>query len=671
MTVPNQVQRRVVASQCPLDCPDSCSLDVTLEHGRVVALEGNERNPTTAGFICDKVRAFPRYLEHETRLRHPMIRTGAKGAGEFRQASWDEALERIVAELTTARESAGGESILPLSYGGSNGSLTQDTADLALFRRLGASHLLRTVCAAPTGHAAQGLYGRMPGVAYADYEAAELIVVWGANSQASGIHLVPHIKRARARGTKLVVVDPRRTKLARQADLHLAPRPGTDLPLALAVARWLFENGRADVAFLTEHAAEVELFRERAEPWSLVRAAAECGLAPTDIEAFARTYADASPAVVRCGWGLERNRNGCAAVASVLALPAVAGKFGLRGGGYTLSNGAAFELGAAVDEQPSTTRMINMNQVGRILDDPPSPPIRVLFVYNNNPLATLPDQERLRRGLAREELFTVVFDQVHTDTVDYADVVLPATTFLEHAELRAGYGSYALQASEPVIAPVGEARPNYAVFGELVRKLGLERPGDDFEPAALTARILAGAAPAVRTAVERDGIAFPTFGTSPVQFVDVRPRTRDGKVHLVPDRLEREAAGGFYAYRSDPATDAHPLALISPATKTTISSTFGQFFEGPMPLALHPDDAAARGIADGDRVRAYNELGELVTIAKLDADLRPGVALFPKGVWCKQTENGRTSNALVPDSLSDVGGGACFNDARIEVEKLR
>ncbi|HVF59956.1 MAG TPA: molybdopterin-dependent oxidoreductase [Thermoanaerobaculia bacterium] len=653
---------------CPLDCPDACGLEVTVDDGRVTKVAAGDAHPFTAGFICSKVARFPRHLYGPERLLHPGRRAGGKGEGRFERLSWDDALDLLAGKLAAVRERSGGEAILPLYYGGSNGLLTQETTDHRLFHRLGASRLERTVCAAPTGRAATGLYGKFPGIALGDVAHARLIVLWGVNPSASGIHLVPVVLDAQAAGATLVVVDPRRTPLAARADLHLAPRPGTDLPLALAVIRWLFAEGRADLAFLAAHATGAEELRRRAEPWTLERAAAACGVPAAAIERFARLYAEASPAVVRCGWGLERNRNGGSAVAAVLALPAVAGKFGVRGGGYTLSNSGAYKMdrerAMAAPEPP--TRRVNMNLVGRVLTNGAEPPVELLFVYNCNPLATLPNQELVRRGLEREDLFTVVFDQVMTDTARYADLVLPATTFLEHAELSRGYGAYVVHRSAPVIAPVGEARGNVEVFADLCRRLGLARPGDaetadELADALLPARLLAE--------LPGPGSALPDCGAAPVQFVDVFPYTPDQKVHLVPEALDREAPEGLYAFRPDPASAAFPLALISPATGRTVSSTFGQLVRAKVPLEINPDDAAPRGIADGDPVRVWNEYGEVRCAARLTRDLKPGVVLLPKGLWSHNTESGTTANALAPDTLADLGGGACFNDARVEVAR--
>jgi anaerobic selenocysteine-containing dehydrogenase len=661
----------VHTSACPLDCPDACSLEVRVEEGRVVKLDGDRRNPLTQGFICSKVRHLPELLYGSDRLLHPQRRVGRKGEGRFERISWDEALDTVATRLAAARDRWGGESILPYRYGGSNGVLTHEAIDARLFRRLGASRLLRTVCAAATTRAALGLYGKMPGVALPDYAAARLIVIWGANPSATGIHLVPVVQEAQRRGARLVVVDPRRTPLAKGADLHLAVRPGGDLPLALAVIRWLFENGAADEAFLAAHATGAEELRRRAAEWTPERAAGPSGVPAATIEAFARLYAESSPAVVRCGWGLERNRNGGSAVAAVLALPAVGGKFGVRGGGYTLSNGGAWSLGseAAIGEPEPPTRAVNMNLLGEALLDYDAPPVAALFVYDSNALATTPDQERVRAGLEREDLFTVVFEQVMTDTALYADVLLPATAFLEHRELARGYGAYVMHRIEPVAEAPGEARPNFAVFLELVRRLGLARPGDVEEEGEYERVVLGNSAEnrAALAGLDAAGIADAPCGPGPVQFGDSFPRTADRRAHLVPADLDREAPFGLYAFQPDPATEAAPLALISPATHRTISSTLGGLRRGRVPLQMHPADAARRGLAEGQRVRVWNAHGEVITRLRLDPDLVEGVVCLPKGLWARHTDNGRTANALAPPTLSDLGGNACFNDARVEV----
>ncbi len=661
-----------VETACPLDCPDGCSLSVSVRDGRIVEIDGGHQNPATRGYICAKVRRFGERVYGDSRVRFPMVRTGPKGSGQFARVPWEEAIEAVALAIERTREATGAESILPFCYGGSNGLLTQDATDMAFFRRLGASRLLRTVCAAPTGAANMGLYGKMPSVSYLDYPHARLIVIWGMNPSASGIHALPFIKEAQRAGALLVVVDPRVTPLARTADLHLAVRPGTDLVVALALHRVLFEEGHADDAFLDAHTTGAEQLRARAAEWTIERAADVAGLDPADLRRLADLYVATSPALIRCGWGVERNRNGGSAVAAILALPAVGGKFGVRGGGYAMSNSASWGFTRPwLDRTPDPpTRAINMNQLGRVLTEPDDRPVNLLFVYNCNPAATMPDQARVLKGLERDDLFTVVFEQVMTDTALLADVVLPATTFLEGYDFSRAYGPISLLLSRPVIDPVGEARANADVFADLGRRLGLFEDDEARGELDTLLTVLNELPPELGEPLRESGAARPPWEGAPVQFVDVLPRTADQKVHLCPPALDREAPLGLYGYQPDPASEQFPLALISPASERTISSTLGELPRPEVKLLLHPADAAARGLEDNDDVRVWNALGEVTCRVQIGAWTRPGTAVLPKGLWRRHTHNGYTANVLAPDSLTDLGGGACFNDARVQVAKV-
>ena len=670
MRRPENWGHSTVRTACPLDCPDSCTLDVTVENGRIVKIDGGDDNPVTRNFICAKVRRFADRVYGEDRLLYPAIRQGAKGHGTFARVTWSEALDHIAARMTEIRDQYGAEAILPFCYGGSNGLLTQDTADAALFRRFGTSRLARTVCAAPTGAANQGLYGKMPGVTYLDYPHARLIVLWGVNPAASGIHLVPFIKEAQRAGARLVVIDPRATSLARQADLHLQLRPGTDLPVALALHRHMFAGGHADRAFLDAHTTGAGALQARADEWTIERAARVADIGEDQLAQLADWYVRSSPAVIRCGWGLERNRNGGSAAAAIMALPAVGGKFGVRGGGFSMSNSAALGIKAAkwMDDTPEPqTRIVNMNHLGRALTEFDAPPVQMLFVYNCNPLATMPDQNRVLRGLQRNDLFTVVFDQVFTDTARYADVVLPATTFLENYDIAKAYGPISLQLVRPVIEPVAESRPNAEVFSDLAERLGVGVA--EVETDTLL-RVVGRIPEAIGAELMERGAVTPPYGGAPIQFVDVFPLTGDGRIHLCPEELERQAPGGLYAYQPDPSTERYPLALISPASEKTVSSTMGELRERAGVLQMHPSDAAARGLAQDDPVRVFNDLGEVQVPLGINRDVKPGTVTLPKGLWRKSTYNGFTANALAPDSLTDLGGGACFNDARVQVASL-
>ena len=529
----------VVETACPLDCPDACSLAVTVQRGKVIALDGSHKNPVTGGYICAKVRKFGDRVYGPDRLLHPGIRKGRKGDGTFERATWDAALALIVDRMQRAKTEHGGASILPYSYSGSNGLLTQDNLDATLWRRFGTSRLARTVCAAPTGVANMALYGKMPSVTYQDYPEAALIVLWGVNPSASGIHLIPYVREAQKRGVTLIVVDPRTTSLAQSADLHLAVKPGTDVAVALAIHRHLFEHGHANQAFLREHTRGAGQLRERAAEWTIAKAADLAGIDPALLERAADLYGRSSPALVRCGWGLERNRNGGNAAMAVLALPAVGGKFGVRGGGYSMSNSASWNIERPwIGAGEPDTRLVNMNHLGRALTEYADPPISVLFVYNCNPAVTVPDQGRVLRGLARENLFTVVFEQVMTDTALYADVVLPATTFLEGYDFARAYGPISLELAIPAIDPEGESRSNADVFGELCARLGVAQDDEPSGELDLLARVLDELPNGIGDDMREGRRAAPACGLAPVQFVDVFPNTPDGKIDLFPATLE-------------------------------------------------------------------------------------------------------------------------------------
>jgi anaerobic selenocysteine-containing dehydrogenase len=661
----------VVDTACPLDCPDSCSLAVTVHHGKVVTIDGSQRNPTTDGFICAKVRKFGDRVYGPDRLLHPAVRKGRKGEGRFERVTWDEAFELIVDRMQQAKAEFGGESILPYSYGGSNGLMTQDNFDATLWRRFGTSRLARTLCAAPTGAANMALYGKMPSVTYEDYPEAQLIVLWGVNPSTSGIHLVPYLRAAQKRGAKLIVIDPRSTPTSRAADVHLTVRPGTDVVVALAIHNYLFSHGFAADEFLNSHARHADRLRERAAEWPIAKAADVAGVDAAALEGVAKLYAESSPALIRCGWGLERNRNGGNAAMAVLSLPAVGGKFGVRGGGYSMSNSASWNIDRSwIDAPEPHTRIVNMNHLGRTLLEERNPPVKVLFVYNCNPAATVPDQHRIITGLSREDLFTVAFDQVMTDTALYADVVLPATTFLESYDFAKAYGPLYLDLGRPVIDAIGESRSNADVFGELCSRLGLLRDDGPTGELDLLVHVLEALPNTIGEDLRNGGRPSPPFGTRPIQFVDVFPNTPDKKVDLFPDALEQTAPLGLYRFQPDPATDRYPLALISPASDQTISSTLGELLRGEVKLLMHPTDAERRGLADNDLVRIFNDQGEVHCALSVLPTIRPGTVSLPKGLWRRSTRNGVTGTALVPDTLTDIGAGACFNDARVDVASL-
>ena len=655
-----------------MDCPDTCALEVTVTGGRVAAIRGAKDAPVTDGFICSKVAHFDRRLYHQDRVLYPLRRTGPKGSNRFERISWDAAIGEIAGRFREIAARFGAESIVPYHYGGSNGFVSDGLLDDYFFAKLGASRLARTLCAAPASAVALGMYGKMPGVAFEDYPQAKFILLWGGNPKAANIHLVPFLRRAKRDGTFIAVVDPVNNFAADEIDMHLPVFPGADVPVALAMIRHWRERNALDRAFLGQHAAGLETILAAAEPWTLDRAAAAARVPADDIRRLAEKYAESSPAVLRCGWGIERNRNGGQALAAVLALPALLGKFGVRGGGYTLSNGGGAKLNTARIFGPIqwNTREVNMSQLGHQLTNGLKPPIRALFVYNCNPVATAPDQNEIIRGMVREDLFTVVHDQVMTDTCHYADIVLPATTFLEHRDVRRGYGNYVIGGSRPVIPPCGEAKPNHEVFSLLGRAMGWSDEAFQWSAEAWVEKISAAVempeGQRLRASELLAGRAeryhFP--GELPVQFNTVFPQTADKKIHFTFPAL------GDAPYSFHPVEDAkYPLALITPSNTKMISSTLGEWNYPELRVRLHPRDAAPRGIRAGDTVRIFNDLGEVICKVEISGRIREGVISMPKGAWRKASLNGQTPTALCPAHVNVVAGGACYNDARVEITR--
>ncbi len=657
-----------------MDCPDRCSLEVELRDGRVASIRGSRVHSLTSGYICSKVARFGRRLYGADRVLHPLRRTGAKGSRSFARITWDEAIAEIARRLHATQREYGGEAILPFAYGGSNGMLTHEFVDAHFFRRIGASRLARTLCAASATAAADALYGKMPGVAFEDFAEARFILLWGANPTQSNIHLVPFLKAARKKGARIATVDPRRVLGDDLVDRHLQIYPGTDVAVALAMISHMDRHGLADRAFLRKHSTGWEQLLGYASSFPPERAARLAGVQALEIEWLAEAYAEADPAALRCGWGLERNRNGLASIAAVLALPAVAGKFGKAGGGFALSSSKAYqvddrELAGAPE---ASTRVLNMNELGRNLTGGILPPIRALVVYNCNPAATVPNHNRVVEGLRREDLFTVLLDQVMTDTADFADIVLPATTFLEHAELNKSYGAYALQLAEPVIPPEGEAKCNAEIFQLLGRAMGFTdglfalNPDELLQHAVRSVKGPMESALSAELLRERKAVYFNFPGPRPVQFDTVFPNTPDRKIRLYPSSLGPEP----FRYLEDSCDPRFPLALISPASGKSISSTMAEYNLLDVKLCIHPDDARARGLGEGDAARIYNDLGEVHCKVRIEGRLKPGVVSLPKGMWRKATLNGSLVNALVPDTVTPISGGACFNDARVQVSRL-
>lgn len=673
---------------CPLDCPDTCALEVKVTGDRIQSIGASRTadHPTMRDFICSKVTHFDRRVYHDDRLLHPLRRAGAKGSRAFQRISWEEAISTIAGRFREIIAHHGAEAILPYHYGGSNGYLTDGGMDEFFFARLGASRLARTLCATPATEAALAVYGKMPGVAFEDYPEAKCIIIWGGNPKASNIHLVPFLRDAKRQGAFIAVVDPKNNFSSDEIDLRIPMYPCADLPLALGLIHEWKKTGRLQHGFLSQHADGLEALLAAADEWPLEKAAAKARVPVNDALKLAEVYAATSPAVLRIGWGMERNINGARAITALLAMPALLGKFGVRGGGYTLSNSGASKLDTRklFGDVQWNTREINMTRLAAVLAGTGgdmadqhgdgaaglTPPVRALFVYNCNPVVSAPDQSGIEQGLKREDLFTVVFDQVMTDTAEFADIVLPATTFLESDEIRRGYGAYMVGGGRPVIQPRGESRPNADVFAALGRALGFaDEPftwsADTLRQKTLAAISLAGK-PLDAAKIEAGELVRYDFpGKTPVQFGTVFPQTPDKKIHLSPANL------GPAGFRFEEfASEKYPLAFISPATSKSVSTMMAETNLPELRVMLHPADAAARNIQAGDAVRVFNDMGEVICHAEISARVREGVVSMPKGAWRKSSLNGKVSTALCPSHTQFVGGAACYNDARVQIARV-
>ena len=669
------------ASVCPLDCPDTCSLAVTVSDDQVVAVRGSRANPITHGAICTKVaRHYPGFVHGENRLRYPLERTGPKGSGSFRRISWADALGAIARRVGTVIERHGSQAVLPLNYAGPHGLLAGDSMSLRFFHRLGASHLARSpLCGGIRSTAYAATFGATPGTPLQQVALANLILVWGNNASVCNLHLMRQINAAKRHGAKLVVIDPRRTQVAEQSHLHLAVRPGTDVVLAWAIAVELERIGGLDRAFIERHVAGAGPFMEAARAYPPERAAQICGVELADLRTLARWYKESAPAVIAWGNGLERNQNGGSGLRAIAALPALAGKFGVPGGGLVGGAGHAFpktpDRLTRPDLAPPGLRTINILDVSRlILDEAYDPPIRALFIYNHNPLVVHPDQNRMRRALSREDVFIAGIEVAMTDSMKFADVILPACTHFEHADLFAAYGQQYLQRAEAVISPVGESLPNTEIFRRLAAAFGFDGPEFQANDDELMDVAVDAADPRMQglkpSQLPTDRALRMEFGgAEPVLCGNVWPRTPSGKIELLSESGDGGPASTLPGYR--PVISDFPLMLITPSSDRRITSTFGGLAASDTTPALemHPDDAAQRGLIDGEEVRVWNDLGEVFLPLCISMAVRPGVVCSEKGAWLRTSRNGQTVSALAPHHKADLADGACFNDARVEVQR--
>jgi len=671
------------AGVCTLDCPDTCSLAVTVDEGRITKVQGSTALPYTEGVICNKVAHHTGEFVHGSRrLLFPLKRTGPRGSGRFERISWAEGLDIVRRRVAAVIDRWGPQAVMPFNYAGPHGILAKDSMSLRFFHKLGASQLYRrSLCGAVRSEAWLGTYGAVPGIGPEAAADAKLNVVWGNNATVTNLHLVRNVRAAKRKGGRLAVIDPLRTKIAEQADLHLAPRPGTDVLLGLALAVELEQFGAHDRRFIAEHVRGYEEYMHAARAWPADAIAETCRVRAEDIRRLAGWMAEADPLVIAPGNGLERGRNGGSGIRAAIALPALMGKLG-RASGIVLGADNAFPKTAAKltrsDLIPAGTRTLNIMDVSRHLDrDDIIPPLRALFIYNHNPIVVHADQNRMKRALSREEIFLVGIEIAMTESMQYCDVVLPAATHFECDDLYTAYGHHWLQRAEAVIPPVGEALPNTEIFRQLAAQFGFD--DECFlatDPELMDDAIdgthprLQGMKPSqipVREALRMTG----SDGRPSALFDNVFPATPSGKIELASDTLARRWGIGARLPAFRPCSMRFPLALVSPASDKRISSTLlgaGGACDDAAPLLMHPKDAQARGLEAAKRVRVWNDLGLVILPLRITDAVSPGVVASEKGVWLATSPTGQTINALVSaDDRADLAEGACYNDTSVDV----
>jgi anaerobic selenocysteine-containing dehydrogenase len=673
-------------SVCALDCPDACSLLVTVDDRKATRLRGNPAHPVTRGFLCGKVA---RYLEREyapARLLHPLRRTGAKGEGRFARVSWDEALDEIAARLKAAAAEFGPEAILPYSYAGTMGLLNGSGMDRRFFHRLGASRLDRTICSAAGTAGLNEALGFRYGTEPEQFRHARLILAWGANVLGTNVHLWPFIVEARRNGAKLYTIDPYRNRTGAAADKHFFINPGSDTALALGMMHVIVGEGLHDAAYVARHTTGFEELAARVKEYPPERAAALTGIPKDEIVALAREYATTRPAAIRLNYGVQRSQRGAMAVRAIALLPALTGSWKEVGGGLQLSTSQAFHLNRNGLERPDLqwralgreARIVNMASLGHALTELADPPVKAIVVYNSNPAAIAPNRNVVRRGFLRPDLFTVVLEQFQNDTADCADFVLPATTFLEHTDLYLAYGHYYLQLARPAVAAPGEAKSNVEIFRLLAGRMGFDDPCFQDSEDDMIRMLLASDHPFVAgitlEELEREHFVrlhVTSNGDAFLPFANGGFGTPSGKcefqAHSLAYMPPAESRFGDEALRA-----RFPLELISPKHDDSMNSTFGNRPGNDFATSvLHLDvsDAAARGISAGDQVRVFNQRGSCLLRAEVDGTVRPGVVCAPSVRWAKSAPDRQNVNALTSERLSDMGGGPTFYSCLVQVEK--
>ena len=659
---------------CPLDCPDTCGLIATVEDGRVVSLQGDPDHPYTRGVICRKMRGYPERLYGPERILHPLIRVGAKGAADFKRISWSQAWDYLSARLTKVIETFGGESVLPYCYAGNMGLISR-FAGFPLFHKIGASRLEQTICSATAGGGWRNICGEVGGTSPEKAEDADLIVIWGMNVKISNLHFWPYVVRARKRGAKLVVIDPYRNDTARSSDEHIWVKPGGDGGLALGILKLMIENRWIDQEFIDTCSEGFDQLSDYLQSTEIENFEVQSNVDRTVMSRLARLLFENKKTFIRIGVGLTRNSRGAMAVRAIGSLAAACGFFnGEEGQGVLLFTKAFSGDGSKLQMEElggSDARVINMIHLGEALTSL-EPPIKAMMVYNSNPLCVAPDATMVRKGLAREDLFTVVHEQVMTPTARYADLVLPATTFLENRDLYTAYGHFYLGVSDPVIEPLGESISNFDLFQTLAEKMGY--PDSGFR----------------HSLDQRLQSYFDTIPELPdgLEFAKYRPgdyilsRSSQGNGSPFDGRQNRFR----FVNKESPDVYVHPLLseakefdnpdlrarfpyrLLTPPNDKLLNSTFGERYVGEMGTVLvHPDDAAPLAIEDGARVRLLNLRGGVIRRAKISLDTQPGL-LVAEGLYWPSEETDGTINNMTSQQCSDIGGGAIFHESLVDIE---
>ncbi len=691
----------IIKTACPHDCPDTCSMLATVEDGRLLRVAGNPDNPYTQGNLCRKVAHYEERVYSPDRLLYPMRRVGAKGEGKFARIGWDEAIAEIATRWKAIIRESGPEAILPYSYAGTMGVVNMSACDARLWSRMGASRLLRTICSAAAEAGYGYVYGPTGGMDPEDFASSKFIIAWGTNLSSTNVHQMPFMRQAQARGATFVVIDPFKTRTANAADWFVQPRPGTDAALALGMAHVIFSENLHDAAFLRAHTVGWEAFRDRCAEFPPERAAAITGLDAEEIVRLARAYATQTPSAIRLGYGMSRTGNGGGMIRAIACLPAVIGAWGKPASGLLLSTSAHFPLNWRSVKRPdlahspddesdvkwgrSLPRAVNMNEIGKALTEADGPPIRALYVYNSNPAAVAPNANLVLQGLRRTDLFTVVHEQMMSDTARYADLILPATTQMECLDLMRAYGHLYINLCQPAIAPLGESRANLDVLNALAKAMGYADPVFDETAEDVIRGALASEHPYLAGVtyerLQEFGFARLQTPTTPyVPFADDPTfRTISGKAELYSAKALRDGYDPLPNYEPNPESAEgdpdlareFPINLLSPAAHHFLNSTFSnlpslQKGEKEPRIWVHPDDAKARGVADGDLLRVWNRRGTVRLRAVVSEQVRPGVAWSPSLWWHRDSPDNRNVNALTSDRLTDMGGGSTFHTNLIQ-----